>query len=398
MLLLRLWNYTRGYVIIVVEGYFLEKFINICIHRQVFLWGIKRQKDCTMRLNVSIRGFKMLRPIAKKTGCRVEIVEKKGLPFVLNRYKHRKTFVAGAFAFIILFYIFTSFIWAIEVTGNEKIDTGVLIDKLAEYGVKQGGLKYSIDTGDVVSSLMIDVKELAWVGVSIKGTKVKVRVVERVAPPELIPSAEPCNIIAYRDAVIKSVYAKIGQQEVKAGDTVKRGQLLISGSVTSENKEVGTKLVHASGEVFATTWYEGSAAVRDVIEEKASTGEKMSNYTLVLFSKEFKLFHKTVPYNEYEKEEIKKRISVGEDMVLPIGIIVDTYNENKLVKKNIGLEEAQKAAEDEAYDKASEDIPEEAEIVKRDVQVIEKEDGGMEVNVMVECIEDIGIEQKIGGS
>ena len=69
MLLFRLWNYIRGYVIIVVEGYFLEKFVNICTRRQILLFDISRQKNSKMTLKVSIKGFRMLRPIAKKTAA-----------------------------------------------------------------------------------------------------------------------------------------------------------------------------------------------------------------------------------------------------------------------------------------------------------------------------------------
>jgi len=91
-LIFRLWNYIRGYVIIFVEGYFLEKFVNICTRRQILLWDIQRDRNSKMTLKVSIRGFKMLKPVAKKTGCRVKILEKRGLPFLLNRYRTGKLF------------------------------------------------------------------------------------------------------------------------------------------------------------------------------------------------------------------------------------------------------------------------------------------------------------------
>lgn len=85
MLLIRLWNYIRGYVIILVEGYFLERFINICTYRQLFLWDIKRRSDFEMTLKISIKGFKTLRPISRKAQCRVRIIKKKAYPlFLIN--------------------------------------------------------------------------------------------------------------------------------------------------------------------------------------------------------------------------------------------------------------------------------------------------------------------------
>ena len=35
--------YILGYLEIKVEGYFIEKFINNCLKRSVFLWNIKRK-------------------------------------------------------------------------------------------------------------------------------------------------------------------------------------------------------------------------------------------------------------------------------------------------------------------------------------------------------------------
>jgi len=58
MLIFRLWNYIRGYVIIFVEGYFLEKFVNICTRRQILLWDIQRDRNSKMTLKVSIRALR----------------------------------------------------------------------------------------------------------------------------------------------------------------------------------------------------------------------------------------------------------------------------------------------------------------------------------------------------
>ena len=137
MLLLRLWNYIRGYVIILVEGYFLERFINICTHRQVFLWDIKRRNDFAMTLQLSIKGFKMLRPISRKSQCRVRIVKKKGYHlFLININK--KAFMFGAVLFIVIINLLASFIWDIEISGNKEIRTADVLQKLAVIGVKPG--------------------------------------------------------------------------------------------------------------------------------------------------------------------------------------------------------------------------------------------------------------------
>lgn len=396
MLLIRLWNYIRGYVIILVESYFLEKFINICTHRQIFLWDIKKHKNCRMTIKVSIQGFKMMRPIAKKTKCRVRIVRKKGLPFISYRYKRRKSFVVGAVLFVALIYFLTSFIWVVEISGNKKLETGLLNEKLASLGVKPGILKYRIDTEKVVNDMMLDLHELAWVSVAVRGTKVKVQVVERVKPPEILSNV-PCDIVAKKDGVIKSIVVKDGQEKVKVGDTVTKGQILISGAINIKNEAEKSRLVHAIGTVKARTWYEARVPVNFTAVEKVRTGKTKDSISLLLFAKRINLYASKVEFENYDKIEIRKRISIGEDLIFPFELIIDRFYENSLNEKDIDAETAKQAAADSALESLKEKVPEDAEVVRNDLDFLQDENGAMTAVVTMECLEDIGIEQKMGG-
>ncbi|HHV98505.1 MAG TPA: sporulation protein YqfD [Clostridiaceae bacterium] len=397
MLILRLWNYIRGYVIIIVKGYFLEKFINICTRRQILLWDIKVRGSGVMTLKISIKGFKMLRPIAKKTNCSVRILRKKGLPFVFSRYRRRKAFVAGAVLFVFLLYVLTSFIWSVEITGNENIETAVIEQKLAENGVKAGKLKYNIDTDRVANSMMLAIDQLRWISITIKGTKAKIQVAERVLPPELVPMDQPCNIVARRDGVISSIVVKEGYAAVKPGDTVIKGQMLVSGSIPIKGEEERKRLVHAIATVEARTWYEESCEVKTKITEKKRTGNVLEHKSIELFTKRIKLFPKKIEFDEYDKIETEKRISLGGDLVLPFAIVTERFYESTEVEKELSLEEAKQLAADTAYKKALEKIPDGAKIVKPIANFKEDENGNLTAHVIIECLEEIGIEEKIGG-
>lgn len=397
MLILKLWNYFRGYVIITIEGYFLEKFINICIHREIFLWDIKRHGSRKMTLKISINGFKMLRPIALKTKCRVRIAKRVGLPFVKHRYKKRKTFLIGAVACIVLFYIMTSFIWSIEISGNKKVNSDFIMEKLSESGIKQGVLKYKVDTKKVVSDLMLKIDKLGWVGVSVKGTKLKVQVDERIMPPKLVERDKPCDIVAKRDGIIKSVISKTGFDLVKPGDTVVEGQILVTGNVPGKEENSGVTQLHAISTVKARTWYEGISPVINKLTVKERTGNKTNKYTLILFGKRLSLPWGKVSYSKYDKIEIKKALSLGEDLVFPFEFIDDIYYETHEVEKEIPSKEAEDTAARNAYDMASETIPEDAEIIKKDTKILNNDDGTKSVKVIIECIENIGISKEIGG-
>ena len=68
-----------GYVNIEVEGYFIERFINMCNSKKIFLWNMKRKHSTIIRVNIGIRDFKKIKEIAKKTKCRVKIQKKRGI-------------------------------------------------------------------------------------------------------------------------------------------------------------------------------------------------------------------------------------------------------------------------------------------------------------------------------
>lgn len=398
MLLLRLWNYLRGYVIIIVEGYFVEKFFNVCIHRQILLWDIKRQTGSIVLMRVSIKGFKLLRPVARKTRCRVRIVKKRGIPFILNKYRRRKTFAVGAVIFVLLIFVMTSFVWSVEVTGNKKLTTEFIKSALSTNGIKPGLLKYKIDTDKAVEGMMLDIRELSWISIVVEGTKVKVQIRERKKLPEMVPKNIPCDIVADKDGIIKQIVVTDGIEAVATGDTVKKGQILISGRIPVKDEKDKFRMVHSMGTVTARTWYEEKCPVKQQITEKARTGNVVNNYSLVLFTRRIDLFNKKANFVNYDLVEETKELSIGENLVFPFELIIHRYYENKLAQTVLSEEDAKKAASDAAYKKAVDRVPPGTDIVKSDVKFVKDNDLGLIADVTLECIEEIGSAQVIGGN
>ena len=207
----------RGYVIIIVEGFFIEKFINICARRRILLWDVRIQKERRVTARMSISGFRLIRPVARKTGCKVRLLKKTGLPFVFNKYRRRKAFFAGAVLFFILLNVLASFVWSIEITGNERLDTAFLENALAENGIRTGAFKYRIDTRGAVDRMMLEIDRISWISISIKGTKARVQIREREDIPEIVPRHIPCDIIALRDGIIRQVTATGVSRQYRKG-------------------------------------------------------------------------------------------------------------------------------------------------------------------------------------
>ena len=155
--------YILGYVNISVEGYFIERFINICISKNILLWNLKRKKSSFLYANIGMKEFKKIKEIAKITKCRVKIEKKKGLPFILHRYKKRKLFFASLITIITLIFAISNFIWNIEVTGNNSIPSEEIMKQVNESGLHIGILKQKIDTKEIINSIRLQRDDIAWV-------------------------------------------------------------------------------------------------------------------------------------------------------------------------------------------------------------------------------------------
>jgi len=128
--------YILGYVTIEIEGYYIERFMNICNNQKIFLWNTKRPKTAIMKVNISIQDFKKIKPIAKKTKCKIKIEGKKGIPFFFHRYQKRKIFLLFFILVIIGTFILSNFIWNIEIAGIDKIEEQEIRQLLEENDFK----------------------------------------------------------------------------------------------------------------------------------------------------------------------------------------------------------------------------------------------------------------------
>lgn len=52
-----LFHLITGYVHITIEGYSIEKFINLARNKGIFLWDLNREKNTILKAKIGIRRF-----------------------------------------------------------------------------------------------------------------------------------------------------------------------------------------------------------------------------------------------------------------------------------------------------------------------------------------------------
>lgn len=385
---------VKGYVNISIEGYFAERFINLCLNKSILLWDIQRQNDGFLLAKVNVKDYKNLKNIARITRCRIKIINKKGFPFIAHRYRKRKIFIALFFIVAISIYVYNLFIWDVQIMGDFTIPIEELKEQLEEENVKIGSMKKNIDPVAIKLNMNLVRNDLAWIGINIKGTKVFVEIVPKVMKPDDILSNEPCNIISDKEGIITKINAREGVKTVAEGDLVTKGQLLISGIVSSQYAE--DRYVHADGEIYIKTWYIDKVKIpfeRDLISK---TTEFEYKYVIKILNYEINFLNSSTKFEKYDKITITNKLNLFGLLEFPIEVTKNIYNKIDVDTVRYTEIQAERIAINEAMIRALKQIPKESEIANNKVYIIKYEDG-IEAEVTVECIEKAGLKQKIGG-
>ena len=392
MIIKKIINYIYGYLRIIVEGYYIERFINICRNQNYMMWNIKKANDINIELNIEIKQFRQICKIAQKTQCKIKIKAKRGLPFLLNKYKKRKLFILLLFLILFLIFFSSQFVWNIEITEESGLTIENIMEDIQNAGLKIGTLKDDIDTKEIINKVRLQRNDIAWIGIELKGTNAIVKLVKAEEKPEIIDENEYCNIVSDKNGVIAKINAQDGTANVNIGDTVSVGDVLINGWM--EGKYTGVRYVHAKGEVEARVWYTMNKTIEYKTTEKQYTGNEDINYGIKVNN--FKInFPKGVSkFNFYDTIETENKVKLFSNFYLPISVVKTTYKEYEEIEKTYSLEEAKNLGIQEIEEELENQIEDKENIVNKNINTYEHENC-IDIYVTYEVLEKIGTNEKI---
>lgn len=379
--------YMKGAVKLRVAGEYPERFINLCIADHIYLWGAKRLDDC-MTVWICPADFFRIRPIVRKTSMRVKVVKRYGFPFFFKRMKQRKMLLLGAFFFFAAIYWLSGYVWFVEIVGLKHIPEEKVRAMMSVYDIRVGARQDEDAAKKLEKALLIDVPEVAWAGVHFSGTRAVVEIVEKVMPASEARFAG--DLVASKDGVITECIAISGEKAVEIGDAVRAGDTLIRKPPASEGKTGAA--AQAQGIVKARIVYlsDGTAYLTQCDYEEAGR-ETMSaavNYNGTIY--ELRAADLS-DYAAYEHERIVKKLPWWRNQDFAVELIIDSYRELSVGQTQIGAEEAKRLATLDALEKSKTRIPQDAYVVRRDVEELETDDPNrIDIRLSIETEEDIG--------
>ncbi|MGE5541449.1 MAG: sporulation protein YqfD [Bacillota bacterium] len=402
MAMLQAWRLARGYVRIEIRGRAAERFINLATNNGIYMWNIRRG-PASLVADVSIGGFRSLRRIARRSGCRIRIRAKRGLPFALKRGKGRYGFVGGLVACLIAVVFVASHVWFVQVTGVEdQSKVREILGVAAACGLKPGAPLSRLDQRQVELGILAKVDYISWVRLRTQGTRVIVDVIEKTLPPA-VPAEEntPCHLVASAAGTIESILVYMGEPAVKVGDNVVQGQILIEGRIKGPPAPLPPGQPPPARPPTIDTPVRARGRVIALVVRKLNVEEPYVQWVKVRSGRTFSRRAIRVPGMEIvwkgrgpapfaESNRISQSASLTwRNIPLPVESITETFHEIVPAKREISRPEAREKAKERAFSSLRREVPAGADVIDVSAESIET-DSAVNVTITIRTMEDIG--------
>ena len=376
----------------------INRFMNVAAKQGLILWDFRKRNE-KLYAKIKPRNYKRLMAVRRRCGGRLCCREKAGFPFYIGKLWRRKGLLVGSVLGIFLFIFLNQFVWNVEVNGNEQLSDRYILSLVDKFGIYEGGRKNLFHPPEAALKIAGATSEISWVSVNTNGCTVTVEVKEIEKKPKIVSDELPSDMIAAREGKIVSLEAETGMRQVNIGDTVLKGQTLISGmyqedisEYTEKKVPIKTFIVHSRGSVRAETVREFETEIPLKITEEYVVSEHENAYLNFLFFR--------IPLGIHLKQDKEHRKYVNTKNIeifgkkVPAGLVYEKYvfvgERQKVLEKKAAKKEALRALR-ALQNKL---LPEDSIIMEEKITyTIEK--GKCIIKARCRCEEEIGVQKEI---
>jgi len=391
----RLINWLLGYAVVRAEGAFPERLLNLCAQNRLPFWALCWLDETSFTLKVRIKDLRRLEEYAQRAMCSLTVRQRRGGAAALLRWRRRWGFVAGVALAFLAVAVLSRFVLVVEVTGNERVPSAVILSELQRLGVRPGVYGPALDRTELANEALLALPELSFLSLNLYGTRIEAVVREADPAPQLLDEKTPADVVAAADGIILDIHTSAGRPMFQDGDTVAEGEVLISGDVELRKPEdskvdIGRLRVRAAGEVTARTWRTLEASIPLTAPVKTYTGRSRTAYGgKVLWKRVDFPGSGGIPYEQYDKIITMSPLSIfGRD--LPFALTKTVCREYTLQEQPVDAGAARAMLERALAVRLDAALSESKGEALRTDFTAREENGLLIVTMLAECREQIG--------
>lgn len=243
-----LLRFLGGTVTLSVKGYGQLRLVERCRKEGMHPLLVVPGEEET-RLTLWYRDRTRFSRLAGQAGVEWKQLEQAGLPGILAGYRRRY----GLWAGILLsagFLAYTQFfVWEIHLDTTDPAQEALVWEYLEEAGIGLGTPWSRVDTQGVAQQLYFANRNTSFAALNRNGCSLEV--IFHTSPQITLPQERYQNMVAAKDGLVLRMEALSGTAAVEPGQTVRQGQVLISGVGDTDGGDVWFS--SAQGKVYAQT-------------------------------------------------------------------------------------------------------------------------------------------------
>ena len=387
---LEFWKFLSGMVIVEGTSAAPEKMLEDILLSGIALLHVEQKDELTYRFLIHRRNYNVLSKMFQRQGNSLRIVRRKGLYWSIKAFWHRPVLMASILFLLSVSVFLPSRIFFVRVDGNTNMPDRLILSAAEDCGIRFGVSRKQVRSESLKNALLTAVPQLQWAGVNTSGCVATITVRERIPVEESSEQRIVSNLIAERDGYILSTTVTSGTSYVKPGETVSKGQLLISGLTDCG---ICIRASRAEGEILAQTIRKVSAVMPATYDSPEFNSEIRYKISLLVGKKRINLWKDSRisdtgcgrMYEEYF-------VSFPGGFQLPIGIGVDRYCGYTVRKTAVSETDAQLQLKDFSESYLNRQMI--AGQIIRTQQHISSSDGLYKMDSSYVCTEMIGQEQR----
>ena len=243
-------GYWNGLISVEITGAEPEKTLYDLNRAGMRLYDVSWTDMITVKFFCARRDYGKIKEFCEKRGEKVRIGSSAGLGLGKTFIMRRPVLALGLILLLSLTFFLPTRILFFRVEGNNRIPSRQILEAMEECGIRFGTSRREIRSEKMKNALLESMPELKWAGINTSGCTAVISVREREIQNKQKDISGISAIVAATDGYLTSCTVVKGTGLCEPGQTVKAGQMLISGYT---DHGICIQATGAEGEIFAQT-------------------------------------------------------------------------------------------------------------------------------------------------
>ena len=217
----------------VFSGLYCE-FLTALVEKEIYVSDIKGT-DFGFTAYCMAHDYKEVAKLAKKYQCRIKICQKKGLYFKVKGILKRRGLLIGAAMVFVYIFVFSHIIWRIDIISADTSITRDVQSLLYNADIYAGSIYSKEKNSRTVQRIFMDVDNVGYVTMNFSGGVLTCKIDPAINKIPYLENSTEGNIVATESGVIKDLRVYKGFSQVQAGQSVYKGDVLVSAIYIDRN-------------------------------------------------------------------------------------------------------------------------------------------------------------------